>query len=92
MPTLRIGEQIGVDEPEGQRFVSVREMADKMQDPKFKDALELCAKADKFPDGSYVGRHAIFEIFRGTQAGKNIEIDTNFAEKVAAEKKRLAYG
>lgn len=89
---LKPGQYQGTDMPEGVSPVYLRDMIELMKAPNAIEALELAHRADQFEDGSPVGRHAALEVRRNTVAGRNLAADNLFAEKVAKEKRRLAYG
>jgi hypothetical protein len=91
--SLKPGQFIGTELPEGQRPVMVGEMMRMLREtPGMFEAVELAMKADQFEDGRPVGHYAALEVRSNTRTGRNIEKDNLMAEKVMREKERLAYG
>lgn len=90
---LKPGQMVGVDMPEGQRALSVRECHQLVNRPGMREAMETALRADvlTMPDGSETKPegYRVLEMSRSTH-GKGIEVESNQAEKVAAEKERLA--
>jgi hypothetical protein len=86
---LKPGQFYGTELPNGVGVIGIHEIVRMMNGrPGFCEALELCQRADKFEDGTPIHRHAVFEVRRGTRAGRNIAKGIEMAEKILEEKRR----